>query len=130
MVTIKRVPDLHEQKNALAMKEEKKQKYEFKQPVDHQFKNYDTLAFMQKDFNLKNTQDEYENKHGLTVFDKRPKEYWDWVEKHLERDKETAATSGKAQFKSSFQPPRSDVPVSQNLHDYHATKKQGKKETS
>ena len=46
MVTVKRVPDLHEQKNALAQREEKKTTYEFKQPVDHQFKNYDTLAFM------------------------------------------------------------------------------------
>ena len=34
-----------------------------------------------------------ENKHGLTVFDKRPKEYWDKVVRKNEREvEETAAT--------------------------------------
>ena len=85
---------------------------------------------MQKDFDLTNKPDKIENQHGLTVFDTKPKEYWDRVEKHLERDKEAAATAGKPQFKTSFQPPEVHVPISQNLHDYHATKKQGKKETT
>lgn len=79
MVTVKRVPDVFEQKNYLAQKEEKKAKYEFVQKTDHEFRNFDTLAFNQKDFNLNMNQVEVENKHGLTVFDKRPKEYWDRV---------------------------------------------------
>ena len=34
-----------------------------------------------------------QNKHGLTVFDKRPKEYWDRVVRRNEREvEETAAT--------------------------------------
>ena len=77
MVTVKRVPDVFEQKNALAQKEEKKSTYEFVQKTDHEFRNFDTLAFNQKDFDLKTRAPELENKHGITVFDKRPKAIWE-----------------------------------------------------
>ena len=59
--------------------------------------NYDTLAFGQKDFNLNVNVPAIENKHGLTVFDKRPKEYWDRVIRKNEREieDEAAKKNGK-----------------------------------
>lgn len=55
--------------------------------------NYDTLAFGQKDFNLNANVPSIENKHGLTVFDKRPKEYWDKVIRKNEREVENEAAT-------------------------------------
>ena len=55
--------------------------------------NYDTLAFGQKDFNLNSNVPPIENKHGLTVFDKRPKEYWDKVIRKNEREVEAEAAT-------------------------------------
>jgi len=53
IVTIKRVPDVIETKVALAQKEQKRQpRPEYQAPKDPEFKNYDTLAFGQRDFNL------------------------------------------------------------------------------
>ena len=40
---------------------------------DHEFKNYDTLAFGQKDFVQLAKPDQIVNPHGLSEFDKRPK---------------------------------------------------------
>ena len=67
------------------------------QKTDHEFLNYDTLAFGQKDFNLNVNVPAIENKHGLTVFDKRPKEYWDRVIRKNEREieDEAAKKNGK-----------------------------------
>ena len=129
MVTVKRVPDIHEQKNSLCQVEEKKTTYEFAQKGDHQFKTYDTLAFMQKDFSLNANVPDFENKHGMTGFEqnKKPKEYWDRVLKHEAEAAEAAAKAGKAAWVKSHVLPLTHVPISQSLADHHATKKQGGK---
>ena len=117
MVTIKRVPDVFEQKNSLAQREEKKQTYEFVQKTDHEFLNYDTLAFGQKDFNLNVNVPAIENKHGLTVFDKRPKEYWDRVIRKNEREieDEAATRNGKPLWQRAHQLPGTQTAIAQNL---------------
>ena len=74
MVTIKRVPDCTETKIALANGEQYVQpRPEYVVPKDHEFKNYDSLAFGQIDFNKLAKPDQMENPHGLSEFDKRPK---------------------------------------------------------
>ena len=74
MVTTKRVADIDETKVALANREQKiSARPEYVAPKDHEFKNYDTLAFGQKDFNKLAKPDHMENPHGLSAFDKRPK---------------------------------------------------------
>ena len=51
-ITIKRVPDCTETKIALANFEQAKQpRPEYFAPKNHEFKNYDTLAFGQRDWN-------------------------------------------------------------------------------
>ena len=51
-ITIKRVPDCTETKIALANSEQGKQpRPEYFAPKNHEFKNYDTLAFGQRDWN-------------------------------------------------------------------------------
>lgn len=98
MVTVKRVPDVFEQKNYLAQVEEKKATYEFVQKCDPEFLNYDTLAFGQKDFSLekgKRRAPEIENVHGLTVFDKRPKAIWEKEYARFEKKKEADGLAGK-----------------------------------
>lgn len=127
MVTMKRVPDVFEQKNALAQKEEKKQTYEFVQKTDHEFINYDSLAFGQKDFNLNTNVPDMENKHGLTVFDKRPKEYWDKVIRRQEREveAEAATKNGKPHWQRAHKLPGTLTAIAQNLPDHHKTRKQG-----
>jgi hypothetical protein len=45
IISVKRVPDCFEVKNALVQKELPKTEYEFKNLQPHEFKNYDTLLF-------------------------------------------------------------------------------------
>ena len=74
MVTIKRVPDVTETKIALSNNEQKvEQRPEYVVPKDYEFKNYDTLAFGQKDFRMLTKPDQIENPHKLSAFDTRPK---------------------------------------------------------
>ena len=73
MITVKRVPDVFEQKNALVQKELPKTEYEFKDLRPHEFKNYDTLLFNQKDFRLRTKPDPIDNPHNLSAFDKKLK---------------------------------------------------------
>ena len=78
MVTIKRVPDVTESKVALSNSEQFRQpRPEYVAPKAHDFKNYDTLAFGQVDFNKLAKPDAMENPHGLSAFDKRPKMHAD-----------------------------------------------------
>ena len=42
-------------------------------PKAHEFVNYDTLAFGQRDFVKLAKPDFFENPHGLSNFDKRPR---------------------------------------------------------
>ena len=72
MITLKRVPDNFETKVMQAKKEVPKAGYEFKIRQPHEFKNYDTLAFQQIDFDLNNNVEQMENPNGLSVFDTRP----------------------------------------------------------
>ena len=78
MVTIKRVPDVTESKIALANGEQfKEPRPEYIVPREYEFKNYDTLAFGQTDFNKLAKPNHMENPHGLSAFDKRPKMHAD-----------------------------------------------------
>ena len=52
---------------------------EYVVPKDHEFKNYDTLAFGQIDFNKLAKPDGMYNPHGLSEFDKRPRAIADRV---------------------------------------------------
>ena len=93
MVTIKRVPDVFETKNALAQELAGKGIPEYEAPKDPEFKNYDNLAFGQRDFALLTKPDEMENKHGLSVFDTKPKYIF---EKFQEREKKRIEAEGLA----------------------------------
>ena len=74
IVTTKRVPDVAETKIALSKNEQRiKARPEYEAPKDPEFKNYDTLAFGQIDFNLLVKPDGMENPHGLSAFDTKPK---------------------------------------------------------
>jgi len=74
IVTIKRVPDVTESKISLANKEQRKEpRPEYMAPKTHEFKNYDTLAFGQRDWDKLAKPDGIENPHNLSAFDKRPK---------------------------------------------------------
>jgi hypothetical protein len=73
IVTVKRVPDCFERKNELVQKEMPKSTYEFKNMQPHDFKNYDTLLFNQKDFLLRTKPDQIDNPHNLSAFDKKLK---------------------------------------------------------
>jgi len=73
MITIKRVADCNEFKNELVQKELHKTEYEYKNQMPHEFKNYDTLLFNQKDFAIRTKPPQIENPHNLTVFDKKLK---------------------------------------------------------
>ena len=74
IVTIKRVPDVTETKIALSQNEQKiEARPEYVPPKVHEFKNYDTLAFGQRDWDMLAKPDMIENPHNLSAFDKRPK---------------------------------------------------------
>ena len=74
IVTTKRVPDVTETKIALSNNEQRiKARPEYEAPKDPEFKNYDTLAFNQVDFNLLAKPDAMHNPHGLSAFDTKPK---------------------------------------------------------
>jgi len=45
MVTVKRVPDITEQKISLAKTEIAKSNFKYATPKEHEFRNFDTLAF-------------------------------------------------------------------------------------
>lgn len=92
MVTIKQVPDVFETKNALA-KELKKQGAirEYSPPKDHEFRNFDTLAFGQQDFVLKTKPEKIENPHGLSAYAQIPKYIWD---KEQERENKRVEAEG------------------------------------
>lgn len=76
MVTMKRVPDIFEQKNGLIKGETRKQKADgYQDPSLHSFKNYDTLAFGQRDFDLNKNVPQIENPNFLSEHDKLPKEF-------------------------------------------------------
>ena len=64
---------------------------EYVAPKDHEFINYDTLAFGQKDFVKLAKPDQMENPHGLSDFDKRPRAHAD-RERMLEAKAIEAAT--------------------------------------
>ena len=95
MVTIKRVPDCFEVKNSLVMKELPKQEYEFKQVMPHEFKNYDTLMFNQKDFLLRTKPEAIENPHNLSVFDKKLKRTFEREQAKLAKETEAKMLEGK-----------------------------------
>lgn len=74
IVTIKRVPDVTESKIALSQNEQKiEARPEYVPPKVPEFKNYDTLAFGQRDWDMLAKPDMIENPHNLSAFDKRPK---------------------------------------------------------
>jgi len=74
IVTIKRVPDVTERKVALAHGEQRKEpRPEYTIPKTHEFKNYDTLAFGQRDWNMLAKPEPTPNVHNLSEFDKKPK---------------------------------------------------------
>jgi hypothetical protein len=54
-------------------KEMPKSEYEYKGLQTHEFKNYDTLMFNQKDFLLRTKPDMIDNPHNLSAFDKKLK---------------------------------------------------------
>ena len=95
MVTIKRVPDCFEVKNSLVQKELPKQEYEFKQVMPHEFKNYDTLMFNQKDFLLCTKPEAIENPHNLSVFDKKLKRTFEREQAKLAKETEAKKLEGK-----------------------------------
>jgi hypothetical protein len=98
MVTVKRVPDIFEQKNALVQKELPKTEYEFKNQRPHEFKNYDTLLFNQKDFRLRTKPDPIDNPHNLSVFEKKLKSTFDREQAKQKREEEKKALEGKDQW--------------------------------
>ena len=120
MVTIKRVPDVFETKNALAQDLKKKGIREYSPPKDPEFRNFDTLAFGQKDFALLTKPDQMENPHGLSAFEKKPKFHF---EKEQEREKkrvEAQGLEGKEHWVRSHVLPATYVPISQELGDKYA----------
>lgn len=72
-ITVKRVQDNFETRNALCQKEVPNAKFNYKQPQPHQFRETDVLAFGQVDFNLSKIPDPLENPNFVSVYDKKPK---------------------------------------------------------
>ena len=112
MVTIKRVPDVFETKNSLAQDLKKYGIREYSPPKVPEFRNFDTLAFGQKDFALLTKPDKMENPHGLSDFDKKPKYHFD---KEQSREKiriEAEGLVGKEPWVRNHVLPAIHIPVS------------------
>ena len=77
MVTVKRVQDINEQKIALAQKEYTKLNGKYVPPKEHQFRNFDTLGFNQKDFVLQAKPPVMNNPNGLSEHNKQPKYHFE-----------------------------------------------------
>ena len=121
MVTIKRVPDCTETKIALANGEQYVQpRPEYVPPKDHEFKNYDSLAFGQIDFNKLAKPDQMYNPHGLSEFDKRPKAIAE-RERMLEAKKKEADTvAARDKWSWSHKLAAGHQPISSKVPDHYA----------
>lgn len=96
MITIKRVPDVNERKVELSNCEQKiTARPEYVAPKEHEFKNYDTLAFGQRDFNKLTRPEGIENPHKLSAFDTRPKAIADRQRMLEAKQKETDTVAAR-----------------------------------
>ena len=102
IVTIKRVPDVTETKVALSTREQKlSARPEYVAPKTHEFKNYDTLAFGQQDWDMLAKPDAIENPHNLSVFDKRPKAIREHAQMMEDRRKEAETVAARDKWEWS-----------------------------
>ena len=89
-------------------------------PKDHEFINYDSLAFGQKDFVKLTKPARIENPHGLSSFDTRPKAIADRVRmleaKKIEAD--IVAAREKWQWSHKLAPVY--LPLSSKVSDHYA----------
>ena len=129
MVTIKRVPDCTETKISLANSEQQiEARPEYVAPKDYEFKNYDTLAFGQKDFVKLSKPDSIENPHGLSVFDKRPKAIAEHAAKLEARRVEAETVAARERWEWSHKLAPKHQPLSSNVP--HLYTKGQKRETT
>lgn len=123
MVTIKRVPDCTETKIALAQSEQDVQpREEYVPPKPYEFKNYDTLAFGQIDFNKLAKPDQIENPHGLSEFDKRPKAIAERARMLEAKQKEAETVAAREKWEWSHKLAPGYQPMASKVPDHYARK--------
>lgn len=93
--------------------------------MPHEFKNYDTLMFNQKDFLLRTKPSPIDNPHNLSAFDTKLKATFEREQAKLARENEATAMAGKQAWVRSFKVPERYYPINQELKSV-----QGKKEAS
>jgi hypothetical protein len=125
-VTVKRVPDNFEVKQALATKEYPNSGFKFEMPKPHVFRNTDpgsVLKLNQPDFNLKTTLEPMDDPHGLSAHNPLPKFWADKEQLLTERANVAEGLAGKQEWHLYHKKlPLTHVPLAQNLKDKLVTK--------
>ena len=125
MVTIKRVPDVNERKVELSNAEQKiTARPEYMAPKEHEFKNYDTLAFGQKDFNKLTRPDQIENPHKLSAFDTRPKAIAERQRMLEEKQKEADTVAARDKWQWSHKLAPTHEPLTSKVPHHYMRKEQ------
>lgn len=83
--------------------------------VPHEFKNYDTLLFNQKDFMLRTKPEPIDNPHNLSVFDKKLKATFEREQARLHKETEAKILEGKQKWVRSFPLPESYQPIAKDV---------------
>lgn len=89
-------------------------------PKDHEFKNYDTLLFGQKDFVKLAKPDQIENPHNLSAFDKRPKAIAERVQMLEAKRIEAETVAAREPWLWSHKLAMKHQPLSSKVPDHYA----------
>ena len=122
LITLKKVPDNFEVKNAAAKQEYKKLGFQYQQPQEHVFRNTDpgvVLAFGQKDFSLQlKNPPPIENPNNLSVHNPLPRFISDKERARYAKQKEAEGLQDKEKWEAYHKIlPMKHVPLAQPLPD-------------